>query len=112
MTQELGNLFGDLPRALPRELVDDVISRPQVRIERIVSHGHVSPPGFWYDQTENEWVVVLQGAARMTIDDRREPLEMRPGDYVLLPAGLKHRIDWTTPDEPTVWLAIFWRDPA
>jgi cupin 2 domain-containing protein len=75
-----------------------------VRIERIVSHGHSSPPDFWYDQQQAEWVVVLKGAARIEFADRM--VEMRSGDFVAIPAHTRHRVDWTTPDQPTIWLAV------
>jgi len=70
------------------------------------SLGHASPEGYWYDQDQHEWVVVLKGAARLRFED--ETVEMRPGDFVNIPAHKKHRVEWTTPDEPTVWLAVFY----
>jgi cupin 2 domain-containing protein len=99
------NLFADLPGHLPGELFTTLIDAGNFRIERIVSHGHASPEGFWYDQERPEWVVVLKGAARLQFED--ETVEMRPGDFVNVPAHKKHRVEWTTPDEPTVWLAVF-----
>jgi cupin 2 domain-containing protein len=102
-----GNLFGDVPANLPNELVTALVERPGLRIERIVSHGHASPPGFWYDQAPYEWVVVLRGAARLRFDDQDEAIDMMPGDFIEIPAGRRHRVEWTTPDEPTIWLAVF-----
>ncbi len=102
------NLFTDLPANLPDELLTTLLEATNVRIERIVSHGHVSPEGFWYDQNDNEWVIVLKGAARLRFED--SILEMKPGDFVNIPAHKKHRVEWTTPDEPTIWLAVFYRD--
>lgn len=99
------NLFDDLPRQMPEEVITKLLEAGGVRIERIVSQGHASPPDFWYDQDEPEWVVVLKGAAKLRIDD--EPVEMRPGDFQFIPAHKKHRVEWTTPDEPTIWLAVF-----
>jgi cupin 2 domain-containing protein len=101
------NLFADLPRQLPDELFTTLLEAADVRIERIVSHGHASPEGFWYDQDQHEWVVVLTGAARLRFED--ETVEMRAGDFVDIPAHKKHRVEWTTPDEPTIWLAVFYR---
>jgi cupin 2 domain-containing protein len=98
------NLFADLPAHLPTELVQTLVRAAHVRIESIVSHGHASPPGFWYDQNEHEWVAVLKGAARLRFEDGT--LEMRPGDFVTIPAHHRHRVEWTTPDEPTIWLAV------
>lgn len=103
------NLFADLPTALPEELVEVLAENPHIRIERIVSTGHSSPESFWYDQDEHEWVVVLKGEAKLLFEDG-ESVEMTPGDHVLIPAHRKHRVEWTTPDEPTVWLAVFFRD--
>jgi len=98
------NLFADLPAHLPDELFATLLDTADVRIERIVSHGHASPEGFWYDQDQHEWVVVLKGAARLRFEDGT--VEMKPGDFVNIPAYRKHRVEWTTPDEPTVWLAV------
>ena len=102
-----GNLFADVPANLPNELVTLLVERPGLRIERIVSHGHASPPGFWYDQAQYECVVVLRGAARLRFDDQDEAIDMMPGDFIEIPAGRRHRVEWTTPDEPTIWLAVF-----
>jgi cupin 2 domain-containing protein len=75
-----------------------------VRIVRIASHGHASTDGFWYDQQQHEWVVVLKGAARLRCEDGT--VEMKTGDFVNIPAHQKHRVEWTTPGEPIVWLAV------
>jgi cupin 2 domain-containing protein len=75
-----------------------------VLIERIVSHGHRSLEGFWYDQKRCEWVVLLKGAARLQFEDHT--VEMRPGDALNIPAHVRHRVEWTSPDEPTIWLAV------
>jgi cupin 2 domain-containing protein len=99
------NLFADVPAVLPDELIEVLTAADRVRIERIVSHGHASPQGFWYDQDQHEWVVVLTGAARLRIEPQ-ELVELWPGDWINIPAGQRHRVDWTTPDEPTVWLAV------
>ena len=103
------NLFADLPTSLHEELVTILAENPNVRIERIVSTGHISPEGFWYDQDEHEWVVVLKGEASLTFENG-ESAQMKPGDCFLIPAHRKHRVEWTTPDEPTVWLAVFYGD--
>lgn len=98
------NLFTDVPTNLPDELFTTLLDVASIRIERIISHGQASPDGFWYDQDQHEWVVVLKGAARLRFED--ETLEMKPGDALNIPAHKKHRVDWTTPDEPTIWLAL------
>ena len=98
------NLFTDLPARLPDELTTTLLEAAAVRVERIVSHGHASPADFWYDQPQAEWVIVLKGAARLRFEDRT--VEMKPGDFINIPAFMKHRVEWTTPHEPTVWLAV------
>lgn len=100
------NLLADLPRHLPDEEIATLLAAGDVRIERIVSHGHSSPDDFWYDQEQHEWVMVLKGAARLRFEGEDQPREMKPGDWVYIPAHQKHRVEWTTPDEPTVWLAV------
>ena len=102
------NLFTDVPANLPDELLTTLLEAASVRIERIVSHGHTSPDGFWYDQDNHEWVIVLQGAARLRFED--SIVEMKPGDFLNIPAHKKHRVEWTTPDEPTIWLAVFYKN--
>ena len=103
----MGNLFADLPTALPEELVEILAEGRGVRVERIVSTGHRSPEGFWYDQSEHEWVVVLTGEAKLRFEDEPHPRAMRPGDHVLIEARRRHRVESTSGDEPTVWLAVF-----
>lgn len=98
------NLLGELPHSLAEECFQTILSRRGLRIERIVSLGHASPPGFWYDQEEPEFVVLLTGAARIGFADSH--VDLRPGSYVDIPAHRLHRVEWTTPDEPTIWLAI------
>ena len=100
------NLFSDL-NPTPLERVDALLTRPDVRIERIVSWGQASPPDFWYDQAEAEWVVVLRGQARLVLREPDEVVEMTPGDWIGIAACRPHRVDWTVPDEATVWLAVF-----
>ncbi len=102
------NLLADVEATGPDELVQVLRTCSAVRIERIVSHGQASPEGFWYDQDEHEFVVVLQGAARLRLEN--EVVEMAAGSYIEIPAHRRHRVEWTTSDEPTVWLAVFYRD--
>jgi len=103
-SQNTTNLFADLPGHLPNEFFTTLLTANNVRIERIVSHGQSSPEGFWYDQKQHEWALVLRGIARLRFEDG--VVELRPGDFVNIPAHKKHRVEWTTPDEPTVWLAV------
>lgn len=102
--ENIKNIFDDLPQHLPKELVQILIRAADVRIERIISHGHASPADFWYEQPQHEWVIVLKGAARLQFQDG--VIEMKVGGFINIPAFKKHRVDWTTPDEPTVWLGV------
>lgn len=102
--ESVKNIFDDLPQHLPKEVVQTLIRAADVSIERIISHGHASAPDFWYDQPQHEWVIVLKGAARLQFEDGM--VEMKPGDFMNIPAFKKHRVDWTTPNEPTIWLGV------
>lgn len=102
------NLLHDLPDAHAAEVTETLVAAPGVRIERIVSHGQASPPGFWYDQAEAEWVLLLAGAARLRFADEAEDRLLRPGDHVAIAAHRPHRVEWTDAERPTVWLAIFY----
>lgn len=106
------NLFADLPADLPDELVEVLAEGRNVRIERIVSTGQASAHGFWYDQRQAEWVVVLKGEAKLLFEGDAHPVHMKPGDHVLIPAGRRHRVEWTSDDEPTLWLAVFFDEEA
>lgn len=99
------SLFADIPRQLPEELCQTLFENPGVRIERILSKGHHNPKDDWYDQEQTEWVILLQGKARLSFVDA-EPVELKPGDYLLLPAHCKHRVDWTARDQACIWLAV------
>jgi cupin 2 domain-containing protein len=89
------------------ETVEVLVRTPHLRIERIVSRGHVSPPGFWYDQDEDEWVALVSGSARLVLVDPDETIDLGPGDHLRIAAHRKHRVDWTDPDQETVWIAVF-----
>ncbi len=102
------NLLSPLPEARRAEAVDQLLARPDLRIERIVASGQASPPGFWYDQAEGEWVVLLAGAARLRFADEAEPRLLAPGDCLDIAPHRRHRVDWSDPTQPTVWLAVFY----
>jgi len=99
------NLF-KLPTVLPaKEVFEPLIPDRGIMIERIISKGQASPPGIWYDQPRDEWVVLLQGHAELAWrDGRRERLA--PGDWLLIPAHEQHRVESTSMDPPCIWLAV------
>jgi cupin 2 domain-containing protein len=105
------NIFDGIPENLPEELCTTILQGAGFRVERIISRGHASPPGFWYDQEENEWLVVLTGSAAMEFEGAAEPVELRPGSCLDIHAHARHRVLWTNPDQQTVWLAIYY-EPA
>ncbi len=105
-SKTLGNLFANVPENKVEESLETILTMPNVRIERIISHGHASPDGFWYDQDQNEFVVLLKGAARLRFEDGE--IDVQPGSFINIPAHERHRVEWTTPSEPTIWLRVFY----
>ena len=101
-----GNLLANIPAAFPGERFDTLLARPGVRIERIVSTGQASAPDFWYDQPHDEWVCVLAGAAAVLIAGEAAPRALKAGDWLEIPAHVRHRVAWTDASRPTVWLAV------
>ncbi|MBE0509475.1 MAG: cupin domain-containing protein [Gammaproteobacteria bacterium] len=102
------NLWQSLPDARAAEQFTELLHADNLRIERIVSQGQASPEGFWYDQAEHEWVLLLEGAARLELEGGK-CIALKPGDYINLPAHTRHRVVWTDPDKTTIWLAVFYR---
>ena len=101
----MNNLFGNIPDSLPEELFETLASSGSVLVERIVSRGHASPASGWYDQAREEFVVLLAGGARIEFADGA-CAELKPGDWLNIPARRKHRVAWTKADTETVWLAV------
>jgi cupin 2 domain-containing protein len=105
---KIGNLGRDLPlRPLADEIMDTLLDRPGLRIERIVSTGQTTQEGKWYDQETDEWVLVVKGAARLRIEGEDKDRDLAEGDFILLPAHCRHRVTWTQSEPPMVWLAIY-----
>ncbi len=100
------SFFADLPEKIPEEMIEIICRSQTIRIERIVSQGHISPADFWYDQNENEWIIILRGRAKIEFANKIIELEM--GDYLEIPAHIKHRVCWTDPCQKTIWLAVFY----
>lgn len=105
-----GNLFETPAIAAQGELVQQLADGGAFRLERIVSAGHATPPGEWYDQAQDEWVVLLSGKAALLFEGESEVHRLQPGDYLLIPSRLRHRVEWTDATQPTVWLAIHFQD--
>ena len=101
----VGNLFKELPDKLPEELCSVLAESKNAKIERIVSNGHASPEGFWYDQGQDEWVLLVAGSAVLEFEDRQ--VRMEPGDHLLIPAHRRHRVATTSQTEKTVWVAVY-----
>lgn len=109
---ETRDLLQHRPIAPGREAVEVLAAGPAVRIERILSNGQAWAAGFWYDQGQAEWVMVLSGRARLEIEGQQDELDLKPGMAVLLPAHCRHRVTWADPDQPTVWIAVFFDEAA
>jgi cupin 2 domain-containing protein len=105
---KVANLFQDIPANLPAEIVESLVASGNVRIERIVSQGHHSSPDFWYDQAENEWVLLVKGEAKLRFEAGNELVHLTAGMHVNIPVHQKHRVEWTTENEETIWLAVFY----
>lgn len=99
------NLLAHIPDRLPQELFEALFENTHIKIERIVSQGHQSPSDFWYDQNWDEWVLILKGHAGLRFTDQAD-VELGPGEALLIPAGVKHKVAWTDAQSETVWLAI------
>lgn len=99
------NILADLPDS-PDEIFETLLEKSGIKIERIISSGQATPAGEWYDQAGDEWVVLLSGSAGLLIEGEISPHRLAAGDYLLLPAGCRHRVEWTDPAVKSVWLAV------
>lgn len=102
---ELRNIFENNPHKLNAEFFEEILSTKDFKLERIVSEGHASPQDFWYDQEKEEFVLLLSGSAIISFDNGKI-FELKPGDYFVINAHQKHRVDWTSPDQKTFWLTL------
>lgn len=103
----MANLLANIPDAIPNEIFQDIVRTDTIRIERILSQGHSSPETGWYDQDENEWVLVLSGYGVIEFENG-DTIKLKQGDYLNIKAHQKHKVKSTSPNETTVWLAIFY----
>jgi cupin 2 domain-containing protein len=101
------NIFQNIPTSIPEEIFESIVESDFVKIERIISKGQKSPGDFWFDQEKNEWIIVIKGKARLQFENRNI-IELSEGDYINIPAHKKHKVDWTDPDNETIWLAVFY----
>jgi cupin 2 domain-containing protein len=104
--QFMNNIFTHIPEQLPEELFTSLLKQDKIHIERIVSQGHSTPSGQWYDQIQDEWVLVIQGQAELIYQQPLQKITMKAGDSIFIPAHTKHRVEWTSPDRQTIWLAV------
>jgi cupin 2 domain-containing protein len=102
----MGSLFEGIPAELPEEYLDTICSAESVMIERIISRGHASVEGFWYDQERNEFILVVQGSAGLRLENEDEVVILKTGDYLNIGAHVRHRVEWTDPTCETIWLAV------
>ncbi len=109
MQLEVNNIFRELPVTLREEFLQTLAESGFVRVERIVSDGHASPPGEWYDQKQDEWVLLVSGEATLLFEKNATLLTMLPGDHVMIPAGFRHRVERTDMTQKTVWLAVHFK---
>jgi len=100
-----GNVLADLPDS-PDEIFETLLEKSGIKIERIISSGQATPADKWYDQAGDEWVVLLSGSATLLIEGEMSPRRLAAGDYFFLPAGCRHRVEWTDPQVKSVWLAV------
>lgn len=103
---EMRSLLEGIPDELPEEIFDIICSTDNVRIERIVSRGHASPEGFWYDQEKDEFVLVVKGIAGLRLENQEDIVVLKAGDYLSIGAHVKHRVEWTDARCETIWLAV------
>lgn len=101
------NIFQNIPRDLAKEITEVIAENERVRIERIISRGHNSPRQFWYDQPQDEFILLLTGEAVLLFKDQLSKIRLSSGDYLIIPAHTLHRVDWTSAAENTIWLAVF-----
>jgi cupin 2 domain-containing protein len=104
-----GNLFSQFPLDLPEEIFEVLLKTESFRLERIVSTGQATPEGDWYNQDMHEWVLLLAGEAGLYLENEARVIIMRPGDYCHIPARHRHRVEWTDPAQPTIWLALHYQ---
>ena len=103
-----GSIYSAIPDRLSGEIFETLVESEKLSVKRIISDSHASPEGFWYDQDQNEWVMLVKGSAALRFDGKEDLLILGPGDWVDIPAHVRHRVEWTDSKQKTVWLAVFY----
>ncbi len=103
------NLFLNIPEKVKKEIFEPIIKNKKFKLERIISQGQCTPEGKWLEQKNNEWVVLLSGKAKLKFEYDRASYLMEAGDYIHIPKGKRHRVEWTDPNKKTVWLALHYK---
>lgn len=109
---DTANIYSKIPNEFSKELIEEIIEGGKFKLKRIVSRGHVTPKGDWYDQDKDEWVILLKGSADLLIEGETVPISLKPGDHVHFPAHKKHRVERTDPNSETIWLALHYEPKA
>jgi cupin 2 domain-containing protein len=107
---DIQNIYSSIPANIPQELFQDILITDNFKVKRIVLKGHASPRDFWYDQKQNEWVILLKVSAGLLFEENDTIIELTPCNHINIPAHLKHRVEWSDPDIETVWLEIMWEN--
>ncbi len=108
MTINVENLFEFIPEDISEEIFTEIARGKNIKIERIISKGHISPESGWYDQDSNEWIVVLKGEAKLSFENGND-VHLVAGSHLTIPRRTKHKVTWTTPNTETIWLAIHYK---
>jgi len=103
------NIFSEIPENLKDEIFQSIIEKENLKIERIISNGQTTPEDFWYDQNQNEFIILLKGKAKILFEENSEEVELNPGDYILIESHKKHKVTYTSKEETTIWLAIHFK---
>ena len=103
---DIRNIFSGIQKQAPEEVLETILQTGQFKIERIISNGHSTAEGEWYDQDKCEWVLVVKGTAGLLFEGSNKTVTMKTGDYINIPEHQKHRVEWTDPEEETIWLAV------
>ncbi|MCJ7747074.1 MAG: cupin domain-containing protein [Desulfobacterales bacterium] len=103
------NLYSGIPESTVDEIIEPFLKTDHFKLERIISQGQKTPPGEWYDQDTNEWVILLSGSAGLLFEGETDVCVMHPGDYVHIPAHQRHRVEWTDRNQKTIWLALHYK---